>query len=127
MGKWTEKQQKVLDTVMDAPFYGDLVKAGTAAGMHNPGRDTRALNKEVIQMAEDYLAQNSLKAAMKVTNVMESEEGIVQANEKLKAAQLVLDRTNPKTEKVDLSGEVKGGVFILPNKAPVEAQSDDEV
>jgi len=122
--QWTEMQKKVLDTVLD--YGGDLVKAGKAAGMTNPKRDTLVLSKEVIKMAEEYLGQNSLKAAMKITDVMESEEGVVQANEKLKSAQLILDRTNPKTDKVDISGEVKGGVFILPNKAPLDTGESND-
>lgn len=114
---YTEMQQKILDTVES--FGGDAVAAARAAGYSNPERAVTVLKKELIEIAEGIIARTSIKAAMKVAEMIDSKEPIAQAEAKLKAATLILERTNPKTDKVDISGEVKGGIFILPEKRPV--------
>lgn len=119
--RYSEYQQKLLDTVM-SEFNGDVIKAAKATGHSNPKDLIETLKEELIEMANSVLAAHSLKAAVKLGEVLDSDTPIVQVEAKLKAAQLILDRTNPKTEKVDISGEVKTGLIILPAK---KVESDD--
>ena len=53
---------------------------------------------------------------------MESKKPIVQANNKLAAAQTLLDRVGVgKIDKVDINHNVNtGGIFLMPDKAPIE-------
>lgn len=112
----TENQKELLRiTITD--HGGDAVAAAKALGYSDPYRAVKTVKHELIEMAEDIMAKNSVKAAMKVGEVMDSDIPIPGANEKLRAAQTILDRTNPKQEKVELSGEVTTGLIILPPKA----------
>ncbi len=114
-------QQKLLDTVMDE-FGGDALKAAKATNHTHPRELIESVKDELIDMANSVLAMHSLKAALKLGEVLDSDQAITQVEAKLKAAQMILDRTNPKTEKVDLSGEVRTGLIILPTKTP---EADD--
>jgi hypothetical protein len=118
--KLTDYQQKLLDTVMD--FGGDALKAAKATGHSDPRKLIESVKDELIEMANSVLAMHSLKAAMKLGEVMDSDQPITQVEAKLKAAQMILDRTNPKTEKVDVTGDIKTGLIILPSK-----KADDNV
>ena len=63
---------------------------------------------------------------------MNSDAPIPQANNKLQAAQTILDRVGiAKTERLDINHKVAGGIFIMPEKETViiEAEvinNDDE-
>lgn len=113
---YTEKQQYVLDHLWE--YKGDVMAAAKAAGYANPGEAVKALRKELIEMAEEALARIAPKAVLSIEQVMDSETPILGAQDKMKAAQMVLDRTNPKREVVDLNTS-KGSIFILPNKRPL--------
>jgi hypothetical protein len=123
-GELTEKQQLVLDTVWD--FAGDVIAAARAAGYSNPYAAVDALAPELNEMAEKALARLSLKSVATMERVLDSDGDVKQANEKLKAVQMILDRTNPKIEKSEIKVEGKGGVFILPEKRAVEEPEDGE-
>lgn len=123
--KYTAKQQYVLDNVI-TKYGGNAVKAAVGAGYSNPYEAVNALRKELIALAEDVLARYAIPAAMKVGEIMEAEDVIPQANEKLRAAQSILDKNIPKLEKIEHTGEIKGGVFILPDKRPVEVQDEQD-
>lgn len=110
----TEKQQRLLDLVVENG--GDALKAARDAGYAQPYRAVKELSKEIIEIAENILAGHAVKAALKVNEVMDSEVALPQVDAKLKAAAMILDRTNPKTERMDISHEAKGGIFILPSK-----------
>jgi ribosomal protein L2 len=107
-------QQRFLDLIEE--YNGDLVAAARAAGYKQPYRAVKEMRKEIAEVAESVLAGHSVNAAIAVVKIMNSKEGVVQAEQKLKAASVILDRTNPKTERLDVSHEGKGGIFILPMK-----------
>ena len=68
-------------------------------------------------MASNILAQSAPKAAIKLVDIMDSDKPIPQANMRLQAAQTILDRIGlGKADRLDVSHEVKGGIFILPAK-----------
>ena len=58
---------------------------------------------------------------------MESKRPIVQANNKLAAAQTLLDRVGvSKVDKVDINHNMNsGGIFLMPDKAPVIIEAED--
>lgn len=119
--KYTPKQVLVLSTVI-TEHKGNVIAAAKAAGYSNPYQVARALREELIELAETVIATLAIPAALKVGEAIVTEDVIPQLSEKLKAAQLVLDRTNAKTDKLSVEGEVKGGIFILPNKRPIDEQ-----
>lgn len=114
----TEQQQKLLDVVFD--HGGDAIKAAKAVGFANPYEAVKRLSDELRELAEYHMARLALKATCQIEDVLDSKGAITQANEKLKAAQLILDRTNPKVEKVDVNAQVKGAIFVLPDKRPLD-------
>ncbi len=109
----TEKQNLLLDNIWAC--NGDPIKAALKAGYGDPYEAVKALKEEIIEMAKDAMARLSTKAIANLENVLDSDSPIKGASDKLKAAQLILDRTDPKTEKVEVSTE-KGAIFILPEK-----------
>ena len=116
----TEKQQSFLDNLVKTG--GDTKRAAELAG-YAEGSYTyviKSLKEEIIDLASHILAQSAPKAAMKLVNVMDSEEPIPQANVRLQAAQTILDRIGlGKTDRVDVNHTTNGGVFILPSKGEV--------
>ena len=58
---------------------------------------------------------------------MDSKRPIVQANNKLAAAQTLLDRVGvSKVDKVDINHNMNsGGIFLMPDKAPVIIEAED--
>ena len=116
----TEKQQSFLDNLVKTG--GDPKRAAELAG-YAEGSYTyviKSLKEEIIDLASHILAQSAPKAAMKLVNVMDSEEPIPQANVRLQAAQTILDRIGlGKTDRVDVNHTTNGGVFILPSKGEV--------
>ena len=57
---------------------------------------------------------------------MDSNTPIPQASNKLVAAQSLLDRVGvSKSEKLDINMQASGGIFIMPDKAPIEIQAED--
>lgn len=109
----TEKQKLLLSKVWEC--NGDPVKAAVAAGYLDPHSAVESVKEELIDLAQTALSRLATKAVVNLENVLDSDTPIKGAGDKMKAAQLILDRTNPKTEKVEISTE-KGSVFILPDK-----------
>ena len=110
----TVKQQTFLDHLIDTG--GDPKKASKLAGYADNGhwQVVQALKNEIIELASNILAQSAPKAAMKLVDVMESDDPIPQANIRLQAAQTILDRTGlGKQERMDVNHKVEGGLFIL--------------
>ena len=59
---------------------------------------------------------------------MKSDKPVPQANNKLQAAQTILDRAGVvKTDKVDINHNVSGGIFILPEKHTIDIEAEEEV
>ena len=113
----TERQQSFLDNLIHTG--GDPKKAAELAG-YAEGSYTqvvKALKEDIIELASHILAQSAPKAAIKLVDVMDSEEPIPQASVRLQAAQTILDRIGlGKTERMNIAHKVSGGIFILPEK-----------
>ena len=125
----TIKQQTFLDHLVDTG--GDPKEAARLAGYSKNGhwQVVQALKNEIIDLASNILAQSAPKAAMKLVDVMESDNPIPQANMKLQAAQTILDRTGlGKQERMDINHKVEGGLFILPAKEEIiiDAKAENE-
>ena len=57
---------------------------------------------------------------------MTSDDAIPQVNTKLQAAQTILDRVGvSKKERLDINHNVNGGIFVLPEKKPIEVEAED--
>ena len=114
----TVKQQSFLDSLIETG--GDPKKAAELAG-YAEGSYTqvvKALKEDIIELASHILAQSAPKAAIKLVDVMDSEEPIPQASVRLQAAQTILDRIGlGKTDRMNIDHKVSGGIFILPEKS----------
>ena len=86
------------------------------------------MKNEIIELASNILAQSAPKAAMKLVDVMESDNPIPQANIRIQAAQTILDRTGlGKQERMDVNHKVEGGLFILPAKDEIIIDAKAEI
>jgi len=57
---------------------------------------------------------------------MKSNKPVPQANNKLQAAQTILDRVGvSKTDRIDVNHNTGGGIFILPEKKAIELDEGD--
>ena len=124
----TVKQQTFLDHLIDTG--GDPKKAAKLAGYSENGhwQVVQALKNEIIELASNILAQSAPKAAMKLVDVMESDDPIPQANIRIQAAQTILDRTGlGKQERMDVNHKVEGGLFILPAKDEIIIDAKAEI
>lgn len=121
----TEKQQTFLDNVVVTG--GDLKKAAELAGYKgNHYQVIQSLKDELVDMAQNLLAHNAPRAAMKLVEVMDSDRPVPQASSKLQAAQTILDRVGvAKRDRLDVTHKAAGGIFILPEKAPIEVEAED--
>ena len=122
----TEMQQIFLDNVVTTG--GDLKKAAELAGYKgNHYQVIQSLKDELVDMAQNLLAHNAPRAAMKLVEVMDSDRPVPQASSKLQAAQTILDRVGvAKTEKLNVDHNVNGGLFILPQKDTVIVEGEYE-
>lgn len=124
----TTKQQSFLDHLVSC--NGDTKRAAELAGYAEGSYTSvvKALKTEIIELAENILAQNAPKASLKLVEVMDSTDPIPQANVRLQAAQTLLDRVGlGKTDKLDVNLQNSNGLFILPAKQEVviEAQYEE--
>ena len=115
----TTKQQMFLDNIVSC--NGNLKEAAELAG-YAPGSYTtiaKGLRKEIIEIAENIMASSAPQAALKVVEMVTSDNPLPQANIRLQAAQTLLDRVGvAKKERLDVKVETPSGLFILPAKAP---------
>ena len=117
----TEKQQKFLDCLVTT--NGDLKQAAELAGYSNGShyQVVKALKNEIIDFATDVLANSAPEAAFKLVEIMNTNKPIAQIQNKLQAAQAILDRVGVvKKERLDVNHNVSGGVFILPAKEVID-------
>ena len=121
----TEKQQLFLDSLVET--QGNAKEAAALAGYSGGHYQVlKALKNEVLELTKDVLAHNAPKAAFKLLEIMESDRPIPQANNKLTAAQSILDRVGvSKTETLDINHQVSGGIFLMPEKAPIEIEAEE--
>jgi hypothetical protein len=121
--KLTEKQQSFLDYLIETG--GNPKEAAELAGYSgNHYQVIQTLREEIVDLASDVLARSAPQAAFKLIEVMNSDKSMPQVNTKLQAAQTILDRVGvSKRERLDVNHNVNGGIFILPEKQPIEAES----
>ena len=121
----TEKQQSFLDNLVETK--GDFKKAAELAGYSgNHYQVLKSLKEEVVDLASDVLAREAPTAAFKIIEVMKSNKPVPQANNKLQAAQTILDRVGvSKTDRIDVNHNTGGGIFILPEKKAIELDEGD--
>ena len=120
-------QQSFLDNLVSC--NGDTKRAAELAGYAEGSYTSvvKALKTEIIELAENILAQNAPKASLKLIEVMDSTNPIPQANVRLQAAQTVLDRVGiSKTDKLDVNLQNTNGLFILPAKQEVVIEGQYE-
>ena len=120
-------QQSFLDNLVSC--NGDTKRAAELAGYAEGSYTSvvKALKTEIIELAENILAQNAPKASLKLVEVMDSTNPIPQANVRLQAAQTLLDRVGiGKTDKLDVNLQNSNGLFILPAKEQVVIEGQYE-
>ena len=82
----TEKQQLFLDHLVEC--QGDAKKAAELAGYSSHYHHVvKTLKGEILELTQEILANSAPKAAFKLVEIMESKKPIIQANNKLTAAQ----------------------------------------
>ena len=113
----TTKQQSFIDSLLTC--NGDTRLAGEMAGYAPTSINSvvKSLKTEILDLATNILAQSAPKAALKLVTIMDSAEPVPQANMRIQAAQTILDRVGlGKTERLDVTVNTAGGLFILPAK-----------
>jgi phage terminase small subunit len=123
--KLTEKQENFLNNLIETK--GNLKLSAELAGYSgNHYQVIQSLKQEIVDLASDVLAREAPTAAFKLIEVMKSDKPVPQANNKLQAAQTILDRAGVvKTDKVDINHNVSGGIFILPEKHTIDIEAED--
>ena len=127
----TEKQQLFLTHLVECE--GDAKKAAELAGYSSHYHHVvKTLKSEILELTQEILANSAPKAAFKLVEIMESKKPIIQANNKLTAAQTLLDRVGVgKVDRVDVNHNIAdntGALFILPAKKPSTVDADyDEI
>lgn len=113
----TTKQESFLQHLLECG--GDAKHAAELAGYSATSYPAviKALKTEILDLATNILAQSAPKAALKLVHIMDSAEPIPQANMRIQAAQTILDRVGlGKTDRLDVTVNTAGGLFILPAK-----------
>ena len=123
----TTKQEIFLNNLIDCE--GDAKKAAELAGYapNSHFQVVKSLKTEILDRTESILAQSAPKAALKITDIMNSTQPIPQANIRMQAAQTILDRVGiAKTDRIDLKVEAPTGLFILPAKKETVIEYEEE-
>ncbi len=123
----TTKQESFLNHLVEVG--GDPRKAAELAGYAESSYPSvvKALKTEILDLATNILAQSAPKAAMKLVHIMDSAEPIPQANMRIQAAQTILDRVGlGKTDRLDVTVNTTGGLFILPAKTETVIEGNYE-
>ena len=119
---YTSKQQAFLDALY-ANSTGDINQAMVSAGYKEGAGSTalvKSLKNEILEIANLILTRNAPKAANKLVNIMDSNTPIPQANQKLNAAQSLLDRVGLiKENRLQIDHNVTGGIFVMPAKEEI--------
>lgn len=122
----TDKQQMFLEQLVECE--GDAKKAAEIAGYKSHYHHVvKTLKSEILEITQEILANSAPKAAFKLVEIMDSKKPIIQANNKLAAAQTLLDRVGVgKVDKVDVTHNMNaGGIFLMPDKAPLDIEEGD--
>jgi|DEB0MinimDraft_10_1074344.scaffolds.fasta_scaffold00895_14 hypothetical protein len=122
----TEMQLKLLDSLEEANY--NPIEAAKLAGYKHPVSAVRAVREELSALIDDMIANSALEAAKTIRDIMVSPVPVPQARERMEAAKTTLDRAgHAKKELVDVRHTVKGGVFIIPEKEPIDIPAEDAV
>ena len=122
----TDKQQAFLQHLVET--QGDAKEAAKLAGYSSHYHHVvKTLKSEILELTQEVLANSAPKAAFKLVEIMESNRPIIQANNKLAAAQTLLDRVGVgKIDRVDVNHNVNsGGIFLMPDKQPLDLEEAD--
>ena len=122
----TDKQKAFLEHLVET--QGDAKKAAELAGYSSHYHHVvKTLKSEILELTQEILANSAPKAAFKLIEIMTSTKPVVQAANKLTAAQTLLDRVGvSRVDKVDVSHTMaSGGIFLMPDKAPVVIDAED--
>ena len=126
--QYTKKQELFLDALY-SNANGNINEAMVEAGYKEGAGSTalvRSLKQEIIEIATLILARNAPKAANKLVDIMDSSVPIPQANQKLNAAQGLLDRVGViKEAKVSVDHTVTGGIFVMPAKEEITIDAEN--
>ena len=128
-GRNYTKKQELFLTALYEDVNGNINNAMVKAGYKEGAGSTalvRSLQQEIIEIATLILARSAPKAANKLVDIMESNVPIPQANQKLNAAQGLLDRVGVIREsKVTVDHSVTGGIFVMPAKEEIIIDASD--
>ena len=122
----TDKQEAFLTHLVET--QGDAKKAAELAGYSSHYHHVvKTLKSEILELTQEVLANSAPKAAFKLVEIMESNKPIIQANNKLAAAQTLLDRVGVgKIDRVDVNHNVNtGGIFLMPDKKPIDGEYEE--
>ena len=122
----TEKQQSFLNHLVET--QGDAKEAAKLAGYSSHYHHVvKTLKSEIIELTQEVLANSAPKAAFKLVEIMDSKRPVIQANNKLAAAQTLLDRVGvSKVDRVDVNHNIQsGGIFLMPDKKPLDLEEGD--
>ena len=122
----TDKQEAFLTHLVET--QGDAKKAAELAGYSSHYHHVvKTLKSEILELTQEVLANSAPKAAFKLVEIMESKKPIIQANNKLAAAQTLLDRVGVgKIDRVDVNHNVNtGGIFLMPDKKPLDLEEGE--
>ena len=125
---YTPKQQAFLNALY-INSDGDINQAMVTAGYKEGAGSTalvKSLKTEILEIANLILTRNAPRAANKLVNIMNSDAPIPQANQKLNAAQSLLDRVGiVKENKLQVDHNVTGGIFVMPAKEELTIDAED--
>lgn len=114
----TPLQDALLDCLFDPDVNGDIRKAMTKAG-YSESTSARAIvepiKDQIIELAKTQLALNSPKAVAGLLDVVESPQQLG-ANNKINAANSVLDRVGITKKDDSMLNIPKGAIVLLPIK-----------
>jgi len=122
----TDKQEAFLTHLVET--QGDAREAAKLAGYSSHYHHVvKTLKSEILELTQEVLANSAPKAAFKLVEIMDSKKPIIQANNKLAAAQTLLDRVGvSKVDRVDVNHNVNtGGIFLMPDKKPLDLDDAD--
>ena len=116
--KLTEQQNTFLNALF-GEAEGNPKKAGELAGYAPTSypKVVKALKDEILERAEYSLALNSAKAVKGLVDSLDEDGKTPGVNIRMEAAKQILDRVGlVKKDKIEMTGQVAHGIFILPAK-----------
>ena len=122
----TTKQQSFLEHLIDT--QGDAKAAAELAGYTSHYHHVvKTLKSEILELTQEILANAAPRAAFKLVEIMDSKKPVIQAGNKLTAAQTLLDRVGvSKVDKLDVTHSMNaGGIFLMPDKSPLVIEDGD--